>query len=403
MNLSTHPQSSPLRLLLLLEWVLLGVAFIIQILISVAYPNTGFLWLNELGIIVFAAMRLAFPRQWVYKLLFTASEFGLLLLLTFVGEFSSPSLLYIVLVIRNCELLKGHDSLQRKLRSAITVLAFAVCMLSQTYRLWYGRLPIKIALNQFWPIWIGFLIILGLVFLCLHLLVDAVLSERKGQEQLTEANTQLRQYAMQIEELATVQERNRIARDIHDSLGHSLTVFNIHLEAALRLLHCDPTEAEALLLEVKQLGTKALQDVRESVTVLRTDPLQGRSLQEAITQMVTDFERTTGIEPTCTLMLDRPVIGELNFTLYRLVQESLTNICKHAAATEVAIGIQQSAQDIQVIIQDNGRGFQLRHTALGFGLQGMKERTLALGGNLKIKTAPGQGCHIQVVFPHQSL
>ncbi len=404
MNLSIHPQSSPLRLLRLLEWVLLGVAAAIQLLVAAVNPGIGFPLFNGAGLATFAAMRFVLPQQrLLHKLLFTAAELGLLLLLTFVGEFSSPSLLYIVLVIRNCELLKGRDSLQRKLRSAITALAFAVYMLSQAYRLWYGLLPIKVALNQFWPIWVGFLIVFGLVFLFLQLLVDAVLSERKGQEQLAEANAQLRRYAMRVEELATVQERSRIARDIHDSLGHSLTVFNIHLEAALRLLHSEPTEAEALLLEVKQLGAKALQDVRESVTVLRTDPLQGRSLTEAIAQMVADFQRTTGIAPTCTLKLDKPLIGELNFTLYRLVQESLTNICKHAAATEVAIGIQQSAQDIQVIIQDNGKGFQFHHKPLGFGLQGMQERTLAHGGSLKIKTNPGQGCHIQAVFPCQSL
>jgi signal transduction histidine kinase len=404
MNLSKHPQSSPLHLLRLLEWVLLGVAAAIQLLVATVKPGIGFPFFNGAGLAIFAAMRFLLPQQkLLHKLLFTALEFGLVLLLTFVGEFPLPSLLYIVLVIRNCVLLAGGDVLQGRLRSTITALAFMVCLLSQSYRLWQGRLLIKVPFSQVGPASVGTFVALGLVFLCLQLLVDAVLSERKGQEQLAEANATLRRYALKIEELATEQERNRIARDIHDSLGHSLTVFNIHLEAALRLLHSEPTEAEALLLEVKQLGTKALQDVRESVTVLRTDPLQGRSLREAIVQLVADFQRTTGIAPTCTLKLDKPLIGELNFTLYRLVQESLTNICKHAAATEVAIGIQQSEQNIQVIIQDNGKGFQSHHNPLGFGLQGMQERTLALGGSLKIKTAPGQGCHIQAVFPCQSL
>jgi signal transduction histidine kinase len=404
MNLFIHSQTSPFRLLRLLEWVLLGVAAAIQLVVATVWPSVGVPLLNGLGLAIFAAMRFVLPQQSTLprKLLFTALEFGLLLLLTFVGEFPRPSLLYIVLVIRNCVLLAGGDVVQGRLRTLITTLAFILCVLSQSSRSWQGRLPIQIW-SQLGPASIGMLIVLGLVFLCLQLLVDAVLSERKGQEQLAEANAKLRRYALKIEELATEQERNRIARDIHDSLGHSLTVFNIHLEAAIRLLHSEPTEAEALLLEVKQLGAKALQDVRESVTVLRTDPLQGRSLSEAIAQLVADFQRTTGISPTCTLKLDRPLIGELNLTLYRLVQESLTNICKHAAATEVAIGIQQCDQDIQVIIQDNGRGFNLHHNPLGFGLQGMQERTFALGGTLKIKTAPGQGCHIQAAFPRQSL
>ncbi len=401
MNLALNSRLSPVHLLLLLEWVLLGVAAVMLLVAARVHPVLGFPLFNALGLAIFAAMRLIFPQRLIDKLLFTASEFALLFLLTFVGEFPVPSLLYIVLVIRNCALLVGHDPLQGRLRSAITALAFLVCMLSQTYRLWYGRLPIKVPLNQVGPAWIGFLISLGLVFLFLQLLVDAVLSERRGQEQLAETNATLRRYALRVEELATEQERSRIARDIHDSLGHSLTVFNIHLEAALRLIHSDPAEAEALLIEVKQLGSKTLQEVRQSVTLLRADPLEGRSLGEAIAQMVAEFQRTTGIVPTCTLELDNPLSDELSFTLYRLVQESLTNIYKHAKATAVAVGIQHSSKEVRVIIQDNGKGFDLHHKPLGFGLQGMQERTLALAGALKIKTVPGQGCHIQAVFPDQ--
>ncbi|NKB18036.1 MAG: sensor histidine kinase [Pseudanabaena sp. CRU_2_10] len=404
MNLTLHHRSSsPLRLLLLLEWVLLGVAAIAQILVAVVNPDLGLPLLNGIGLIVFAAMGFISPCRWADKLLYTVSEFVLLILLTFMGEFPLPTLLYIVLVIRNCVLLAGQNTLQGRLRSIVTALAFAICLLSQTYRLWFGRLPLEVPLNRIGLVWIGFSIVFGLVFLFLQLLVDAVLAERKGQEQLAKANAQLRQYALRVEELATEQERNRIARDIHDSLGHSLTVFNIHIAAALRLLHSDPTEAEALLLEVKQLGTQALQEVRQSVKVLRADPFQGRSLFEAISTLIDEFQRATGITPTCTIEIDRPLSDELNFTLYRLVQESLTNICKHAAATEVAIAIQQTSREIQAIVQDNGKGFDLKCDPSGFGLQGMQERILALAGALKIKTAPGQGCHIQAIFPVRSL
>jgi signal transduction histidine kinase len=403
MNLTLQLRSSPLRLLFLLEWVLLGVAAIAQLLAALVKPGLGLPLLNGVGLIIFAAMGLISPRRLIDKLLYTVSEFALLILLSFRGESTLPSLLYVVLVIRNCVLLAGQDPPQGRLRSMITVLAFAICLLSQTYRLWYGRLALEVPLDRIGFVWIGFSITFGLVFLFLQLLVDAVLSERKGQEQLAKANAQLRQYALQVEELATEQERNRIARDIHDSLGHSLTVFNIHIAAALRILHSDPAEAEALLLEVKQLGTQALQEVRQSVAVLRADPFQGRSLVEAIANLVTEFQRATGITPTYTIEIDKPLSGELNFTLYRLVQESLTNICKHAAATEVAIAIRQTSTELQAIVQDNGKGFDLHRNPSGFGLQGMQERTLALAGELNIKTAPGQGCHIHAIFPSRSL
>ncbi len=389
----------------------MGVVAIVQELVAIANPSMDFPSLNMLGLGIFAAMRWHFPARWSYKLLYTATEFGLLLLLTFVGEIPSPSLPYIVLTIRNCVLLAGQEPTQGRVRSIVTLVAFLTSLLSQTNRLLSGRMLLPIPLAQIGAVWIGFAVAFGLVFLFLQLLVDAILAERKGQERLADANIRLRQYAMKIEELATVQERNRIARDIHDSLGHSLTVFNIHIGAALRLLHTDPPEAEALLLEVKQLGGQALQEVRQSVAILRADPLQGRSLQAAISNLVEEFQKTTNIFPTFTYEIVEPLELELNFTIYRLVQESLTNIYKHAAATAVDISIVQTDTEIQVIVRDNGSGFDLHHNPSGFGLQGMQERTLALGGMLNIQTAlvgvgeaeaslnENSGCQIQAIFP----
>jgi signal transduction histidine kinase len=112
-----------------------------------------------------------------------------------------------------------------------------------------------------------------------------------ANEQLAIANAQLRQYTLKIEELATVEERNRIARDIHDSVGHALTVLNLHLEVALKLWQSDPTEATEFLTEAKHLGSNALKEVRQSITALRVDPLEGLSIQEAITSLVKDFQR----------------------------------------------------------------------------------------------------------------
>jgi signal transduction histidine kinase len=399
MNLASSARSSPVRLLLRLEWLLLGLATLVQIVVSIVNPNLGLLLLNLFGLMVFAAMRWHFPEQWSSKLLYTAAEFGLLLLLTFVSEIPLPSLLYIVLTIRNCVLLSDRDPLAGKVRNTIALLAFLACLLSQSMRLWSGRIPLHIPPAQIGIVWIGFAIAFGLVFLFLQLLVDAILAERKGQEQLAAANIQLRQYALRIEELATVQERNRIARDIHDSLGHSLTVFNIHIGAALRLLHTDPPEAEALLLEVKQLGSQALQQVRQSVTLLRADPLQDRSLPDAISSLVTEFHKTTGILPAFSDRICQPLERELNLTLFRLVQESLTNISKHAAANEVSICLDRSPAAITLTIQDNGSGFDPHHRPAGFGLQGMQERTLALGGKLNITTAPACGCQIQAILP----
>jgi signal transduction histidine kinase len=136
--------------------------------------------------------------------------------------------------------------------------------------------------------------------------------------------------------------------------------------------------------------------------MLRSDPLQGLSLSAAILSLVTNFQRTTGVVPTCTINVNQPLSSQFSFTLYCLAQEGLTNICKHAQATEVEISVQQIANEIWLIIRDNGKGFDRRQHSSGFGLQGMSERVLALAGELTIDTSPGRGCRIQAVFPVQA-
>jgi signal transduction histidine kinase len=378
---------------MVLEWVLLGIVAIAQILSAIVNAMPVQLVTNGLGLGIFAALGLVVPHTWISKLLYTTAEFGLIFGLGFFGNILLLPMLFIVLVIRNCVLLEGQS------RVIVTGLAFLGCLLSQTYRLHHQKLLFKVSLDQIGTVWIGFLFVFGLVILFLHLLVDAALKERQGQEKLAAANVRLRQYALRIEELATVQERNRIARDIHDSLGHSLTVFSIHLEAALRLLRSNPTKAESLLLEVKQLNSKTLQEVRQSVTALRSDPLQERSLSEAIADLMTEFQRSTSILPASVIQLKQTLPSELNVAIFRIVQESLTNVRKYAAATEVSIEIVQSVRNLQVTVQDNGKGFELSQNTTGFGLQGMQERTLALAGQLEILTAPDRGCRVTAMFP----
>lgn len=386
-------RSSLLRLLTVLEWVLLGIVAIAQILVGLINAMPISLLVNGLGLGIFAALGLLKPNRETSKVIYTIAEFGLIMALGFWGNIPLPAMLFIVLVIRNCVVLEGQS------RAVVTGLAFLGCLLLQTYRLFHQSLLSKIPLDKFGAVWVGFFLVFGLVIVFLHLLVDAALKERQGQEHLAAANARLRQYALRVEELATEQERNRIARDIHDSLGHSLAVFSIHLEAALRLLHSDPAKTEMLLLEIKQLNANTLQEVRQSVTVLRSDPLQRRSLSDAITGLTTDFQCSTGILPTFDIQLQHSLPHEMNVAIYRIIQESLTNIRKHAMATEVCIAIVESLSHLQVMVEDNGRGFDLNQNTTGFGLQGMQERTLTLAGQLEIVTAPQQGCRIKVVLP----
>jgi signal transduction histidine kinase len=237
------------------------------------------------------------------------------------------------------------------------------------------------------------------------LLINALIAERQSREQLeivhqelALTHTQLRQYALRIEDQATLQERNRIAREIHDGLGHTLAAQTIQLNNALLFWQSDSDQAVTFLKQAKQLGSEALLEVRKSVSVLRSNPIQGQRLEVALEKLLADFHQTTGIEVKSNIQPFGSLPLELNVALFRIVQESLTNIAKHAQATIVTVTLQRADQ-LYLRIDDNGRGFHPTQNTTGFGLQGMRERAAALGGNFTIESQPGAGCHVAVSFP----
>jgi signal transduction histidine kinase len=387
-------QQSPLPLLKSLEWILLAAVAVVEVMVRLAYATPASILPNLLGIAIFAALGRILPQRYFYKIFYTAIEFGIVCLLVLGGKIPLFQMLLIVIVIRNGQRLEGLE------RLAVTVLAFAVAVALQTYRLFMDRaLPVKLYSEQLIPLWIGSVMIYGLSILFLHLLVNAITTERKSSEALAFANDRLQKYALKIEELATLQERNRIAREIHDSLGHTLTVFNFHLEAAMRLFRSNPSKAEELLLDVKQLGDSALQEVSQSVSSLRSDPLSGQSLPDAIANLVDKVRQATGVIPYCKIDTQPDLPDRYKVAIYRIVQESLTNMCKYAAMTEASIRIEQTLRSIDVSIGDNGKGFDLDKNTTGFGLQGMRERVMLLSGQLEIIAAPDCGCRIVAVLP----
>ncbi len=122
-------------------------------------------------------------------------------------------------------------------------------------------------------------------------------------------------------------------------------------------------------------------------------------MEDAFAALITDFQTTNGMTPNYTLQLSQPIPTEISTALYRIVQESLTNIYKHSSATQVSIQLQQRYNTLHLQIVDNGQGFDPERNTTGFGLQGMRERTAALGGQFLLTSQPEQGCHITVSIP----
>lgn len=304
--------------------------------------------------------------------------------------------LYIILVTRSCLIFKLPG------RLSVTLTSFSLFLFTLINRLPRSPLPIQ-AQERFRFFTLSLTLVFGLSLIFVLLLMNSLLSERQSREELAVANEKLRQYALRIENQATLEERNRIAREIHDSLGHSLTALNLQLETALKLAQSNPNKAQTFLVRAKELGSKALQDVRNSVSAMRSHPLQGKTLEQAIDIIAADFEQNTGIILTSSFNLDYKLSTEVSTAIYRIIQESLTNISKHARATEVILEVSLNRGSLSLIIRDNGRGFDIQQNTTGFGLQSMRDRTLALGGKFAINSAVGDGCQITVDIPASRL
>lgn len=394
------------RLLLYLEWLLLATAVFMEVLLP--FQLSWSLPLGVLAIATFSLMGLRLPMvKLESKLIYTALEFGLILLPATQHTLSTRSvfLLCLVLVMRSCLIFKRSGQLAVLI---LSLLVYGTLLLSRPI-VPENFMPDKlIAMSWDWRLSNILLFSLTLIFALL--LINALLAERQSREQLEIAhqqleitNQQLCQYALRIEDQATLQERNRIAREIHDGLGHTLAAQTIQINNTLLFWQSNNDKALTFIKQAKELGAEALLEIRRSLSVLRSNPLQGQSLKSAIEKLLIDFQQTTGIEPSCQINVLDTLPTEVNTALYRIVQESLTNICKHAEATSVTVKLLAHAGMIHLSIEDNGKGFNPTQNTTGFGLQGMRERSVALGGQLNLHSQLGTGCCISVSLPLSKL
>ncbi len=394
-------KNHPFRFLLYLEWVLLSIAAVAEMLPTPVrhglinrYPE-----LTICTQIIFGLMGLRLPtKKPVHKLLYTGCEVVLILIAGIFGGRTARlfPFLYLILVTRSCLIFQLSG------RLIVTFLSFSLFLFTLSRRFYHVSLS-PLAQERFRFFSLNLALLFGLTLVFVLILMNTLIAERQNREKLAIANEKLRKYALQIENQATLEERNRIAREIHDSLGHSLTALNLQLETALKLSQSQPAKAIQFLATAKELGSKALQDVRHSVSAMRSHPLQGKSLEQAIAVLAADFHRSNGILLNCQIDIEYSLPTEISTAIYRIIQESLTNISKYARATVVKVELIASTEILKLIVEDNGIGFDLQQNTTGFGLQSMRDRTLALGGEFKINTNCGSGCEVQVNIPLPNL
>jgi len=245
----------------------------------------------------------------------------------------------------------------------------------------------------------------GVVFVGIFTHVLAQADRARGQmqqmaERLEGMNQQLREYAVQAEELATTKERNRLAREIHDSLGHYLTIINVQLEAARVVLDTDRDAAYQALEKAQSLAKDGLSEVRRSVAALRASPMECRPLPVAIEGLLEEC-RTAGIQGKLQITgEERELPAQADHTLYRAAQEGLTNVCKHARASSVKVQLDYAAEGgITLVVEDNGVGVNLEKMEEGFGLFGLRERVHMLNGRVTLQSTAPKGSSLEVFIP----
>jgi signal transduction histidine kinase len=227
---------------------------------------------------------------------------------------------------------------------------------------------------------------------------EALQDEGRAHAALDNAHQRLREYAAQIETMATMAERNRLAREIHDHVGHYLTTINMQLEAARAVLEENPVRARSTIEKAQVLAREGLRQIRSSVAALRTLPTENRSLPEALADLVCEAQTEDVTVSLCVLDTPPQLSMQIKFTLYRVAQEGLTNACKHAHANRIELILDCSqASTVKLQVKDDGVGSLC--TTDGFGLLGARERVQALDGQLRVVSTPGQGFLLDVEFP----
>ena len=223
--------------------------------------------------------------------------------------------------------------------------------------------------------------------------------QRQQRQSLAEANTKLTHYATTLEQLTTTRERNRLARELHDTLAHTLSAVAVELEAVDSLWDVDQPRAHTLLQRSLSATRTGLTETRRALQALRSSPLEDLGLVLAIRQEAQTVTERANL--TLDLHIPEPVdnlLPDVEQCVYRVAQEALANAAHHALAQRVKVSLLHKDNDLTLTVSDDGRGFDSnaidaeRH----LGIRGMQERAEMVSGTLKVESESGQGTTVRL-------
>lgn len=228
------------------------------------------------------------------------------------------------------------------------------------------------------------------------------ITENSNRE-LKLANEKLKEYASTVEENAVLRERNRLARDVHDTLGQTLSILITLLQLSLLSCKKAPEETEENLKNALEITGQGLNEVRRSISGLVPQKLEENNLFDALEKLINEFQ-CLGVDVELSVnKFDKNISANYKEAIYRICQEALTNSVKHGRATKVTIIIKFTDSVIKLFIFDNGIGCKGKSEGKGFGLQGMKQRVEKLNGEIKFGSGDRKGFNIHVELPTEQL
>ncbi|MDA8194002.1 MAG: sensor histidine kinase [Thermaerobacter sp.] len=307
-------------------------------------------------------------------------------------------ILYLVLVIQTAAIRKTRDA------AVVTGLLFLlrVANLEASPWPWPSQIFIQSLLTTVWL----FMLLLAAGLVMADQAAEKIRLEELARKldsshrELARAYTQLSESSRRAEEASVLRERARIAREIHDSLGHTMVGLMVQLEAASRTLERDVAKADVHLQHALGLAKQGTVEVRHAIKALRPPLLIPGQWLLAVDRLVDDFAIFSGVRVELRLPAEEFGLDEeVEVAVYRGIQEGLTNAFNHGRATRVLIQVRQSGRWLFVRIRDNGQGS--RNLAAGFGLSAMRERVQTLGGRMRVRNATGGGFVIAWCVPVQ--
>lgn len=239
-------------------------------------------------------------------------------------------------------------------------------------------------------------IIRTISFIALGIFINLLVTQlRRQQESLREANANLTHYASTLEQLTVSRERNRLARELHDTLAHSLTALSVSLETVKAYFDIDREKARELIEVSLESTRKGVDETRRALKSLRSSDLEDLGLGLALQRVAKSAASRFKLDLELDLPSSMPSLSpDVEQTIYRIAQEAVQNITSHSHAGKFSLHLENNHRTT-LIVQDDGIGFDpLKNPAGRFGLVGMRERAELAGGTLKIESVEGKGTKV---------